>query len=83
MMLNNLQTAWVLPRTDHPTDLANVERIEVLNGPSSVLYGQMEPGGTVNVVTKQPLPYLYSAAKVEIGSYDSYRGEADITGSGE
>ncbi len=41
-------------QTDHPTDLANVERLEVLKGPASVLYGQMEPGGTINVVTKDP-----------------------------
>ncbi|WP_417792857.1 TonB-dependent siderophore receptor [Terasakiella pusilla] len=67
-------------RADHPTDLANVERIEVLTGPSSVLFGQMEPGGTINVVTKQPLPYFYADTKVEAGSYDSYRGSFDITG---
>jgi iron complex outermembrane receptor protein len=34
--------------------LANVERIEVLKGPASVLYGQAEPGGIVNIVTKKP-----------------------------
>ncbi|AXO13485.1 TonB-dependent siderophore receptor [Thalassospira indica] len=67
-------------RTDHPTDLANVERIEVLYGPASVLYSQMEPGGTINVVTKQPLPYFHSEGKVQAGSYDSYRGEFDVTG---
>src|SRR3546814_3182309 len=33
---------------------ANVERIEVLKGPASVLYGQMQPGAVINIVTKQP-----------------------------
>ena len=33
---------------------ANVERIEVLKGPASVLYGQLEPGGLVNISTKKP-----------------------------
>lgn len=33
---------------------AAVERIEVLKGPSSLLYGQVEPGGLINVITKQP-----------------------------
>ncbi len=33
---------------------ANVERIEVLKGPASVLYGLMEPGGLVNIITKRP-----------------------------
>lgn len=36
--------------------LSNVERVEVLKGPSSLLYGQLEPGGLVNIVTKRPLP---------------------------
>src|SRR5690606_40043730 len=32
----------------------NLERVEVLKGPSSVLYGQMAPGGMVNQVSKMP-----------------------------
>lgn len=67
-------------QTDHPMDLANVERIEVLKGPASVLYGQMEPGGTVNVVTKQPLAYHYTDASVEYGSHDYKRAALDVTG---
>jgi len=67
-------------RTDHPTDLANVERIEVLKGPSSVLFGQMEPGGTVNVVTKQPLDYFQANTSLEYGRYDQVRTTLDVTG---
>ncbi len=67
-------------RTDHPTDMANVERIEILKGPASVLYGQMEPGGTINVVTKQPLPYFYAAAGLELGSNNQARSTLDVTG---
>jgi iron complex outermembrane receptor protein len=67
-------------RSDHPTDLANVERIEVLKGPASVLFGQMEPGGTVNVVTKQPLGHHEAKASVEYGSYDHVRTTFDVTG---
>lgn len=37
-----------------PTDPWNVDRIEVLNGPASVLYGQGSLGGAVNVITKTP-----------------------------
>jgi len=37
-----------------PADPWNVDRIEVLNGPASVLYGQGSLGGAVNVITKQP-----------------------------
>ena len=37
------------------TDTSTIERIEVLKGPASILYGQLEPGGIVNYITKQPL----------------------------
>ena len=36
----------------------NIDRIEVLKGPASVLYGNGSPGGLINFVTKKPLPYL-------------------------
>jgi iron complex outermembrane receptor protein len=35
-------------------DSIGIERIEVLKGPASVLYGQLQPGAVVNIVTKQP-----------------------------
>src|SRR3546814_17165676 len=37
---------------NHARDTANVERIEVLKGPASVLYGQMQPGAVINIVTR-------------------------------
>ncbi|MHC5833059.1 MAG: TonB-dependent receptor plug domain-containing protein, partial [Nostoc sp.] len=40
---------------DNFVNPTNIERIEVLKGPASVLYGQFEPGGVVNYITKQPL----------------------------
>lgn len=67
-------------QTDHPTDLANVERIEVLKGPASVLYGQMEPGGTINVVTKQALASFQSEIGLEFGSHNQQRSTVDVTG---
>lgn len=60
--------------------LANVERIEVLKGPAAILYGRVEPGGMVNVVTKQPLATPYYALQQQIGSYDLYRTTIDATG---
>ncbi len=38
--------------TGVPINMANVQSVEVIKGPSSVLYGRAEPGGLVNVVTK-------------------------------
>jgi iron complex outermembrane receptor protein len=42
-------------------DTANIDRIEVLKGPAAVLYGRIEPGGLINVVTKRPLATNYGA----------------------
>jgi len=60
--------------------LANVESIEVLKGPAAVLYGLVEPGGLVNVVTKQPQATPYYAFNQQFGSFDNYRSTADATG---
>lgn len=61
-------------------DPANIEQIEVLKGPASVLYGNVEPGGVVNVVTKQPLADPFSNANLSIGTYSFYRPSFDISG---
>lgn len=69
-----------LDTTYVPRNLANVERIEVLNGPASVLYGAAQPAGTVNFVTKKPLAESYNAVDLQAGSYDFYRTTIDSTG---
>ena len=61
-------------------DTANVERIEVLKGPSSVLYGQGSPGGIINLVTKQPLSESFYEVSGEIGNFNFYRGTVDLSG---
>lgn len=61
-------------------DLANVERVEVLMGPSSITYGSMSPGAVVNIVTKQPTSQFQSQFKVQAGSFDTYGGSVDIGG---
>jgi iron complex outermembrane receptor protein len=65
--------------TNNP--LENVEKVEVLNGPSSFLYGFVDVGGTVNYISKQPTDELYTAL-----SYGVYDGgvnflHADLGGS--
>ncbi|UKO96849.1 TonB-dependent receptor plug domain-containing protein [Nostoc sp. UHCC 0870] len=61
-------------------DTANIDRIEVLKGPASVLFGQAEPGGIVNIVTKQPLSTPYYSAEFNVGNYAFYRPSFDISG---
>jgi iron complex outermembrane recepter protein len=58
----------------------NIERIEVLKGPASVLYGQFEPGGIVNFVTKQPLSEPFYSASFTAGSFSFYEPSIDISG---
>jgi iron complex outermembrane recepter protein len=61
-------------------EAANVERIEVLKGPASTLYGRAEPGGIVNMITKQPLSSPYYSLQQQFGSFNYYRTSADATG---
>jgi iron complex outermembrane recepter protein len=61
-------------------ETANVERIEVLKGPASVLYGGVEPGGIINLVTKQPLKEPFFNAELSVGSFSTLRPSIDISG---
>ncbi|REE93974.1 TonB-dependent siderophore receptor [Cupriavidus plantarum] len=63
-----------------PRDTATIERIEVLKGPASSLYGSSDPGGILNIVTRQPQFKPAQTYELEAGNYDHYRGVADITG---
>lgn len=61
-----------------PRDASNVERIEVLKGPNSALFGRGEPGGTINIVTKKPvLEKSFGSFAVAGGSWSTYRVEGD------
>jgi iron complex outermembrane receptor protein len=62
-------------------DLANVERVEVLKGPASVLYGRGDPGGLVNLVTRRPTMEPEGRVNVEVGMRDFYRLEGDVSGA--
>ena len=57
-----------------------IERIEVLKGPASILFGQVEPGGIVNVVTRQPLSEPYYNLAFEAGSFGYYQPIIDLSG---
>ena len=53
----------------HRLRLTNVERVEVIKGPASALYGQSKPGGFINVITKGPQPEPSTEIAVNYGSY--------------
>ncbi|NOU44413.1 MAG: TonB-dependent siderophore receptor [Methyloglobulus sp.] len=60
-------------------DTANLQSVEVLKGPASILYGRAEPGGLVNITTKKPLDTPYYSLEQQFGSYDWYRTQWDAT----
>lgn len=45
------------------------ERFEVLKGTASILYGQVQPGGIVNAISKRPKTQSFNEASVEVGSF--------------
>ena len=69
-----------LDPTYTPRDFANVERIEILKGPASVLYGAGQPSGAVNLITKKPLDQAMYEGGVQIGSFNLQRYTVDATG---
>ncbi len=62
------------------TSTADLERVEVLKGPASVLYGRTEPGGFINQVSKEPLAAPYYSLQQQFGSFDLYRTTLDAAG---
>ncbi len=63
-----------------PDLISNLERIEVIKGANSALYGFSNPGGTLNRVTKKPLDEQGGSFNVSLGSFNTKRSSIDITG---
>lgn len=61
-------------------DLVNVESIEVLKGPASILYGALEPGGVLNYTTKKPLMAPRYEVAQQFGGHGHSRTTLDATG---
>ncbi len=58
----------------------DIERIEVLKGPGSALFGPVGPGGTINVLTKQPQNNTNLSVGTTFGSFGTRNSFADFTG---
>lgn len=57
-----------------------LERVDVVKGPSSVLYGRAQPGGLVNYTTKRPQAKAERHIQFYGGSFDTFGGGIDLTG---
>jgi len=61
-------------------EVANLERVEVLRGPASILFGQAEPGGLINLVTKQPLSEPVYDLQFQVGNRAFISSSIDLSG---
>ncbi|UZO80711.1 TonB-dependent receptor [Aquimarina sp. ERC-38] len=76
-LINGLRTRqyyFLQPITSH------IERAEVIKGPSSVSFSSVDPGGSVNLVTKKPLKESRNEVSATAGSFGTLRATADFTG---
>ena len=59
---------------------ANIDKVEVLKGPAAILYGAVEPGGILNIVTKQPQSTPAYSLQQQVGSFGLERTTINATG---
>jgi vitamin B12 transporter len=64
-------------------DTENIERIEVLKGPQSTLWGTDAIGGVVSITTKSPEEGLGGGVFSEFGSFNTFRGGASVEGAND
>jgi iron complex outermembrane receptor protein len=80
-LLNSLRSGFSYGNAFTQAPLTvNLERVEVLKGPGAALFGDINPGGTINMVTKKPLAVDRKAVTFSTGSFNTTRATADFTG---
>ena len=62
-------------------DAYSLERVEVLRGPSSTLYGQGTGGGIINQVSRRPETESSHELFIQVGNFDRYQAGVDSTGA--
>ncbi len=78
MFRDNLR--WQSGQVEGEIEPYDLEEIDVIKGPSSVLYGQNTPGGLVNLVTKRPPLEAANELIAQFGSYDRRQAQGDFGG---
>ena len=61
-------------------DMNSIARVETLKGPAALLYGQTQPGGVINYITKNPSPQKKTTLRLSAGTDGLFRSEFDNTG---
>lgn len=79
--VDGLRQTYGYSQTTVPIEPYALERVEVLRGPASMLYGQAPTGGIVNAISKLPSEIPYREIGVEYGSFDFKQVRLDATGA--
>jgi iron complex outermembrane receptor protein len=77
---NNLFKNGARINTGSMPEMSSLERVEVLKGSSAILFGQVAPGGVINMVTKEPKFNFGGEVSMRVGSYDLYKPAFDVYG---
>ncbi|MFQ5441713.1 MAG: TonB-dependent receptor plug domain-containing protein [Thermodesulfobacteriota bacterium] len=78
-MNNPISTGRTFNFANLTTD--NIERIEIIRGPQSTLYGSDAMGGVINIITKKGTGGPHISISAEAGSFDTYRENAALSGA--
>ncbi|MGE8496079.1 MAG: TonB-dependent siderophore receptor [Pseudomonas sp.] len=78
--VDGMLTNSLVVRPEILSDLSNIEQVEVLKGPASVLYGRGNPGGLINLVSRRPSFVPEGEVKAQVGSFDLRRLQAYVSG---
>ncbi|NVO13943.1 MAG: TonB-dependent siderophore receptor [Rhodoplanes sp.] len=65
------------------TEPYGLERIDVMRGPGSVLYGQTGPGGVIDKISKRPTPVPFAEFVGTFGNFDRIQGAFDLGGAAD
>ncbi|WP_394538262.1 TonB-dependent siderophore receptor [Lysobacter enzymogenes] len=79
--LDGLRSSFNYYTSSARTDPYMLERIEVLRGPASMLFGQGSTAGVVNLVSKRPQAQTRRVVGVQLGSFERRQANADFTGA--
>lgn len=77
---SDYQDGFRSSQTETQADLAIVERMEIIKGPSAIFIANGPVGGVVNKISKSPTSYNVRSLRVEAGAFDSNRAELDLGG---
>lgn len=77
LYINYYTSGYLMPRVD----AYGLERVELLRGPSSVLYGANAPGGLINLVSKRPTAETLREVNLQYGSHNRKQASFDLSGA--